>query len=118
MPSSAKKRVRASAQCPFVPLLKAQDCGQDSRAARWACATGEPQTCRQEGRFELISQPRLPLVLSLLKERLQTLPLLLVDVVHLVSKLRIGQVEVDFGTGCRAVPSVSADLIQVQTIVH
>src|SRR6266581_4451826 len=60
----------------------------------------------------------LPLFLSLLKERLETLPLVLVDVVHLTGKPRIGKVEVDFGTSSRSVPSVAADLIEVQTIVH
>ncbi len=43
---------------------------------------------------------------------------MLVDVVHLTGKPRIGKVEVDFGTSSRSVPSVAADLIEVQTIVH
>src|SRR6266571_4422138 len=60
----------------------------------------------------------LPLFLSLLKERLETLPLVLVDVVHLTGKPRIGKVEVDFGNSRRSVPPVAADLIEVQTIVH
>src|SRR6266699_4577514 len=38
--------------------------------------------------------------------------------VHLTGKLRIGQVQVDFGTGSRSVSPIAADLIQVQTMVH